>query len=523
MGINSVLWFRKGLRLHDNPALHAALKDCDHLYPVFCLDPWQVAAEMNMLSLALCCCRVGVNRISFLLESLADLDNSFKARGTRLLVLKGNPLELMPKLFKEWDVKRLCFEADTEPYAKERDAKILQLAEAAGVEVHTPISHTLFDGDAIVKANKGKPPTAYGAFLKLADRVGPPPEPAPDAPQQLPAFKAGAPRTSGSEMEVPPLQDIGYHQAPTTSFTGGETLALARLADQLADEDWVVQFEKPKGDPSAWPKPATTVLSPYLKFGCLSARLFWAKLHQIEQGRDKVTKPPTSLKGQLLWREFFYCVGSHTNHFDRMVGNPICKQIGWDNNEEFYQAWDQARTGYPWIDACMMQLQKEGWLHHLARHAVACFLTRGDLYVSWERGRDTFDRLLIDDDYFINNGNWMWLSASAFFFQYYRLYSPVTFGKKYDKEGKFIRHFLPALKTFPAKYIYEPWKAPKADQKKANCIIGKDYPKPLVDHQEVHKANIQRHKDAYAHQEEVGEHAEQVKTGEQMWCFSAKS
>ncbi|GKV35804.1 hypothetical protein SLEP1_g44016 [Rubroshorea leprosula] len=126
----------------------------------------------------------------------------------------------------------------------------------------------------------------------------------------------------------------------------------------------------------------------------------------------------------------------------------------------------------------MVQLRKWGWMHHLARHCVACFLTRGDLFVHWEKGRDVFERLLIDSDWAINNGNWLWLSCSSFFYQYNRIYSPISFGKKYDPKGNYIRHFLPILKDMPDEYIYEPWTAPLSIQTKAKCIIGRDYPKP---------------------------------------------
>ncbi|CAI5998776.1 unnamed protein product [Closterium sp. NIES-64] len=149
---------------------------------------------------------------------------------------------------------------------------------------------------------------------------------------------------------------------------------------------------------------------------------------------------------QLLWREFFYTAAYGTPNFDRMQGSSICRQIPWKADPELLVAWRDAKTGFPWIDAIMVQLRQWGWMHHLARHCVACFLTRGDLLVHWELGRDVFDRLLVDSDWAINNGNWLWLSASAFFSQYHRIYSPVTFGKKYDPSGKFIRHFLPVLK-----------------------------------------------------------------------------
>ena len=193
-----------------------------------------------------------------------------------------------------------------------------------------------------------------------------------------------------------------------------------------------------------------------------------------------------------------------TPNYERMEGNPICRQIPWGDDAQLLAAWREARTGYPWIDAAMTQLRHEGWIHHLARHAVACFLTRGDLWQSWEKGAQVFDELLLDADPAINYGNWMWLSCSCFFYQYFRCYSPVAFPKKYDKDGAYVRRWLPALANFPSKYIYEPWKAPIADQKAAGCIIGKDYPKPIVAHDVASKANMAKMAEAYAAHKEGG-------------------
>jgi cryptochrome len=146
----------------------------------------------------------------------------------------------------------------------------------------------------------------------------------------------------------------------------------------------------------------------------------------------------------------------------------------------------------------MAQLAQEGWIHHLARHSVACFLTRGDLWISWEDGARVFDRLLLDADWSLNNGNWMWLSASAFFSAYFRVYSPIAFGKKTDKTGEYIRKYIPALRKMPKKYIYEPWKAPAAVQRAAGCVVGVDYPRRIVDHAEARVANLAKMKEAYA-------------------------
>merc|ERR1711907_810740 len=153
-------------------------------------------------------------------------------------------------------------------------------------------------------------------------------------------------------------------------------------------------------------------------------------------------------------------------------------------------------TGYPWIDANMRRLKREGWLHHLARHSVACFATRGDLWLPWPRVAKHFDYELIDGDFALNNGNWHWLSASAFFHQYGRVYSPVAFAKKYGDEAiAYIRRYVPEIADLPDKYILEPWKAPQHLQQQIG--LGETYPRPIVDHDSARKENLDRMAAAY--------------------------
>jgi len=279
-------------------------------------------------------------------------------------------------------------------------------------------------------------------------------------------------------------------------WQGGETEALSRLERHLERKAWVASFGRPKMTPQSL-LASQTGLSPYLRFGCLSTRLFYHALSDLYR-KIKKCEPPLSLHGQLLWREFFYCAAAKNPNFDKMTGNPICVQIPWDNNNEALAKWANAHTGFPWIDAIMTQLREEGWIHHLARHAVACFLTRGDLWVSWEEGLKVFDELLLDADWSVNAGTWLWLSCSSFFQQFFHCYCPVRFGRKADANGDFIRKYLPALKNFPTRYIHEPWTAPEAVQKSAKCIIGEDYPKPMCNHAYVSKLNMERMKAVYS-------------------------
>ena len=485
-GAATLLWFRKGLRLHDNPALHAALEDTAALYPVFVLDP-------ALLGLA----RVGVNRTAFLLETLRALDAGLRERGSRLIVLRGEPLAELERVLVQWKINRLLYEADTEPYANVRDARAADLARRLGVELSSPGGHTLYDPGVLAEAAGGALPLSYGGFLKLVSRVGEPPAPLPTPERLPPVGDLGQPEGGRG---VPTLAELGHHgKAAGLDFvTPGEQGALTTLSGWTSAPARIASFEKPATDPSAYAPAATTRLSAHMKFGSLSARTFYHALREAEQAAGVHSQPPTSLVGQLLWREMFTAVGAATPNYDRMVGNPVCRQIDWDDTPALLSAWENGHTGYPWIDAAMRQLNAEGWMHHLARHSVACFLTRGDLWQSWEAGQGVFDRLLIDADWSLNASNWMWLSASAFFTAIDRIYSPVAFPRKYPGARAYVRHYLPELAGVPDAFLLEPWTMTAAQQRQAGCVLGRDYPLPVVEHAQARERNLSRMRAAYA-------------------------
>lgn len=487
---HTIHWFRKGLRLHDNQSLKEACETSLTLRPIYFIDPDHVK-HGNM----------GFNRWRFLIQSLNDLDNSLKTLGSRLFVIQGKPEEELPQLFKKWKISQLTFEFDHEPDGRARDSKISEVASKDGIEVETKVCHSLYDLDKIIEKNGGTPPLTYKKLCTIVSSMGTPSKPIPTIDKKT--FDGCTTPLGDDEdgkYQVPTLEELGIEMPEESSsvlFPGGETEALRRLDEHMEREDWVNKFEKPNTAPNSL-QPSTTVLSPYVMFGCLSARLFYHRLSDIYARAKKHSNPPVSLHGQLLWREFFFTAAYGTPNFNKMEGNRVCLQVPWDNNPEFVKAWAEARTGYPFIDAIMTQLRREGWIHHLARHAVACFLTRGDLWISWEEGLKVFEKLLLDHDWSLNAGNWMWLSASAFFHAYFRVYSPVAFGKKTDPNGEYIKKYLPVLKKYPPKYIYEPWTAPLSVQKAAGCVLGRDYPKPIVDHKVAMKTNIERMKKARA-------------------------
>ena len=332
------------------------------------------------------------------------------------------------------------------------------------------------------------------------------------------------------DFAVPTMEELGL-KAATTKHRGGEQIALKMLDDVIKDEHYTATFEKPKTAPTAFDPQATTLLSPFLHFGALSCREFyWRVSDVVENFKGKASQPPTSLTGQLLFRDMYFAAQAKLGwEFGQTFGNSHCRFIPWhlrsridektglatgeyvrdsEQAEEWFRRWKFGRTGFPWIDAAMRQLKQEGWIHHLARHAVACFLTRGGCYIDWERGAEVFEEWLIDHESACNIGNWQWLSCSAFYAQYYRCYSPVAFPQKTDKDGDFVRHYVSELKDFSVKYIYEPWKAPIQDQKKVGCLIKGDgtedekdgmvlYPKPMFDFSERRTICINGMKNAY--------------------------
>lgn len=500
----AIVWFRKCLRLHDNAALvDAAKAGVQYVCPIFIIDPHFGPGY------------VGVNRYNFLLESLRDLDEQLhKKYKSHLLVLRGKPEQVFSTLLKTGKPllsskpSILLWEKDTEPYALTRDAAVEKLAAANGVEVRSFVGHTLYDVQEALKKNKGKAPSTMQGIVTLAKAMGEPAEPL-SVPSKLPPPPKDALARATKDYSVPTLEEIGYKKGGKgealgehCGFPGGETAGLARLASMMKDTNYILTFEKPKTQSTAFDPPSTTVLSPYVKFGCVSIRKFYHDLQKVCKGK-KHSQPPGSLLGQLYFREMAYLQGASVPNFDKQDGNPSCKPIPWAKDAKLLAAWEQGRTGYPFIDAAMRQLHRVGWLHHLARHAVACFLTRGDLWLSWEHGRDVFDKLLLDADWSLNNMNWLALSGAAPWSPpFFRVYHPVPKMDSSlninDPEGKYIREFVPELRKMPSKYIYAPWKAPAEVQKTAGCIIGKDYPAPVVEHEKVSAANIARFKKALA-------------------------
>lgn len=483
--MSSIVWFRKCIRLHDNEALVRACKLGDGVVPIFILDPHFVQPW-----------RIGVNQFSFFLQALIDLDEQLRKAGSQLIVLRGKPEKVFEGIFKgkhPFKAKTLLFEQDTTPYAVKRDRAIMELAKKHGVAVESFSGHTLLNIAEVTGPIGFKCPTTNGAVEKLIKST--------TIREPLPVPKIPKLNVKG-KYAMFTLKELGYKDQPKHLPKGGEREGLRILKTICSDKKYVRAFNKTKTSSTTGHKPgrvSTTGMSAYLSTGQVSIRTVYHAVNKAIAGGSH-TKPPESLLGQLYFREQFYMLAATSKHFDKSTGNKWCLEVPWDNNAAFQKAWAEGKTGYPFIDGLMRQLNETGWIHHLGRHAVACFLTRGDLWQNWTFGRDVFHKLLLDADGSLNNGNWMALSGVAPWSSlWFRIYSPMPDDKSalnVGMDGAWLKRFVPELKDMPTKYMYCPWTAPKAVQEKAKCIVGKDYPAPIVDHAKARDANLNKFKKA---------------------------
>jgi deoxyribodipyrimidine photo-lyase len=233
---------------------------------------------------------------------------------------------------------------------------------------------------------------------------------------------------------------------------------------------------------------STSRLSPYLRFGCVSAR-------EVESMLDD-DDGSAAFRRQLCWRDFYAQLLSHFPANATMeLQERYRRRIAWSRAGARFAAWCEGRTGYPLVDAAMRQLRGEGWMHNRARLVVGSFLTK-DLGIDWRWGERHFMRLLVDGDQASNNGNWQWIASVGTDRQPVsrRLLNPTRQMEAHDPDGIYVRRHVPELAVVPDSYLREPWTMPRALQRQVGCVIGADYPAPIVDHAQARRRALERYR-----------------------------
>lgn len=444
-----IWWIRRDLRLKDNPALHSALQSGHTVVPLFILDP-------RLLS------KPAENRQQFLFNGLRRLDEELRQRGSRLILRRGLAEEVLPAVLAESAAETVFAEEDYTPFAIRRDEKLakqIPLQLVVGVTVHHPA--------AVIKPD-GSPYTVFTPFSK-AWKALPLPKPLPPIAAHLPP-----PPLITSET-IPPAEENPY-------FPAGEAQAERRLLEFLDSAVYSYAEDRNRLDLDG-----TSRLSPYLRFGMISARRAAAlTMEKMQQTSDPIArKGAESFLNELIWREFYNAILYHFPHVLQTAFNPALRNIPWRNAPDELSAWQQGLTGIPVVDACMRQLLAMGWMHNRGRMIVASFLVK-DLLINWQEGEAWFMRHLVDGDPAANNGGWQWTAGvGTDAAPYFRIFNPILQSKKFDPQGHFIRRWLPELQRVPDEFLHEPWLMPAEIQRKTGFKPGRDYPLPLVDHAQV--------------------------------------
>jgi deoxyribodipyrimidine photo-lyase len=450
----AIWWVRRDQRLADNQALAAALEQAEQVIPVFVLDPALLSAP-----------DAGDKRVAFMLGGLRRLQVDLQSRGSGLVVRRGDPAAELAALVQETGAQAICAEEDPWPYGRQRDRRItrlLRLHLVSGLTVHPP--------DMVRKAG-GAPYTVFTPYSRAWKALPPP--------------HAGALLAAPTSM--PTLPDLYSLPLPTepalppgAPFPPGEAEAQRRLL-AFAEGGSIYGYAQGR---DRMDLDGTSQLSPYLRFGMLSARqAVVSTLRAREAAPDgQARQSAETWLNELIWREFYMAILAHFPHVLERSFRPDLANIAWENDGAAFAAWRQGRTGYPVVDAAMRQLVETGWMHNRARMIVASFLVK-DLLIDWRWGEQFFMQHLVDGDPAANNGGWQWTAGTGTdAAPYFRIFNPTLQGKRYDPEGAYARRWLPELAGVPDRYIHEPFRMPLDTQREAGCLIGQDYPAPIVDH-----------------------------------------
>lgn len=438
--MTALVWFRRDLRLADNPAWAAATSAHDEVGALFVLDPalWQSA---------------GPNRGPQLAAHLRSLDNQLQQAGGRLAVRHGRPEDVVASASAEMDA--VYWNEDYTPYAKRRDDAVSRELIAPQYRFHGGVVH---DPDTIL-TGQGTPYKVFTPFWK---------------------------RWRATEWDREPVAGVarihadpgdGIPDTPAPRHSPGEDSASVRLAEFLERVDrYVDERDRPDLD-------STSRLSADLKYGTLSPRRVIIEAGESTDGRAALVR-------QVCWRDFYTHVMHHFQHTATGALRPEYDKVVWRSDDAAFEAWSAGNTGYPIVDAGMRQLLTEGWMHNRVRMITASFLVK-DLLIDWRKGERFFRRHLVDGDTAQNIGNWQWVAGTgADAAPYFRIFNPVTQSSKFDPRGDYIRRYVPELRSLEVPAIHAPWKRGPLELAAAGVILGDTYPHPIVDHAVAREATL---------------------------------
>jgi deoxyribodipyrimidine photo-lyase len=461
-----LFWFRRDLRDDDNAGLSHAMAFsgrvfCAFVFDTDILDHLPARAD---------------RRVEFIWHSVAELKQSLEKQGGGLAVLHGSARKLIPDLARRLGVETVIANRDYEPFADERDAAVETSLKREGIAFALFKDQVIFERREIL-TQAGKPFTVFtpyrNAWLKQLE---------PDHYRHFPAA-LGSFAPPPERLPMPTLVELGFE--PTNlldlGIEAGMSGAQRRLSDFLTR---LSQYARLRDYPGLR---GVSYLSVHLRFGTLSIR----ELVRIALAHDD--EGSRSWLNELVWRDFYFQILSNFPHVVTRAFKAEYDSLTFENDLQLFKAWQEGRTGYPIVDAAMRQLARTGFMHNRLRMIAASFLVK-DLQIDWRWGERHFAEQLNDYDLAANNGGWQWSASTGCDAQpWFRIFNPVTQSERFDSQGLFILRYVPELARVPAHRIHAPWKMSLEEQERAGCIIGRNYPSPIVDHGLARQKTLQRY------------------------------
>ncbi|MBL7661687.1 deoxyribodipyrimidine photo-lyase [bacterium] len=461
---NALVWFRRDLRVDDNPALSHAIANSETIIPIFIWDKqsstdWALGAAAKW----------------WLHHALDRLDSELKSLDSKLNYLIGRPQEIIQALIGQHKIDAVYWNRRYEPDQIEDDAKLKETLLKTGLRVESFNASLLFEPWEIQNTS-GKPYQVYTPFSKnCLSRLN-------QVEVRHSATKFTTRVVSAvklTELELLPKIDWDkrfYAVWPVKAPNNPKNLVREFLADKIKT------YQTTRNRPDLV---GTSRLSPYLQSGQISPREIVLMIRELF-GAD-INRYPESIityLKEIIWREFGYHL---LFHFPETINTPLKKEFlnfPWELNPQHLVAWQNGLTGYPLVDAGMRELWHTGWMHNRVRMIVGSFLVK-DLRIHWLEGAKWFWDTLVDADLASNTLGWQWVSGSgADAAPYYRIFNPVIQGEKFDPQGDYVRQWIPEIAKLPNKFIHQPWNASAEMLTQAEVYLGQNYPFPVVDHAE---------------------------------------
>lgn len=452
-----LVWLQSDLRLDDNPALFEATKSKRPVIPIFILDEnlnqkWKPGGASRW----------------WLHYALEDFNLELEGLGSKILLFKGEAPKVLKQLVTETNAAGIYFHRRYTKPEREQDEEVRNLFSE--IEVKDFSGNLLYE-PPLIKTQQGKPYQVYTPFWNACLNTGQPAKPL-SSPKSL-----SPPLRWPKSLDLNALQllskiswDQGIKDFWEPKISGARSL-FKTFRDSKFDH-YKISRDLPGKD-------GTSKFSPYLHFGQLSIRRLWKELYSRP---SKNNDSKTQYLKELVWREFAYHLIFHFPHTDLLALREDFRKFPWIVDAKSLRAWQKGETGYPLVDAGMRQLWNTGWMHNRVRMLVASFLVK-HLLIRWQDGAIWFWDTLVDADLASNTLGWQWSAGcGADAAPYFRIFNPITQSQKFDETGDYLRRWVPELAKLDNKWIHEPWNAPEGVLTKAGVVLGKTYPKPIVDH-----------------------------------------